>query len=108
MAAHLLERPVKVRLRPWKCAAVVTQLVTQPGHSRTVIAGAIDVRDGIPRDRHVSRIVGVSNLHEREQVEIMPSEPVEVLKEELYLGVGEPLFVSFVAHVVTLRSIGVW
>jgi hypothetical protein len=73
------------------------------GWSRAAVRLRVGARERIPGQRHVARVSGITRLHESKQIDVVPSEAVEVLEEELQLYVGERLVVTFVAHAVTIR-----
>lgn len=47
-------------------------------------------------------MLGVADFHESEEIEVMPSKPMEELKEELQLLARQRLVVSLVTHTTTM------
>lgn len=76
----------------------------RPTPLRPPVGRRVDPWLRVPPDRHVGRVLRIAHLQEREQIEVMPCEPVEVLEEELQLLPRQRLIVSLVAHSLTIRA----
>lgn len=53
-------------------------------------------------DAHIGGVLGVTDFHESEEIELMDREPMEELKEKLQLLARQRLVVSLVAHTTTM------
>jgi hypothetical protein len=73
---------------------------------RPSVGRRFDTRFRFPAEGHEGGVLRVSNLHEREEIEVVVREPVEVLEEQLQLLVRQPLTVPLVSHDVTIRAEG--
>lgn len=67
---------------------------------RRVYAG-----DRVPSQRYIAGVGGITHLQEGKKINVVLSEAVEVLEEELQLLTGERLVVSVVSHVLTIRPV---
>lgn len=74
----------------------------QTARSRTTVRRTVNAVSGLAGERHVAGACRVTDSHEGKQVDVVPSETVKVLEEQLQLLTGQRLVASLVSHGLTV------